>query len=185
MASATSSSTPTSVEGHLRLLTIYTLVARACTLLLVYLASYLPAFDSSASTLMPDTTLHLTASLLRWDAFHFAHIAQEGYVYEYEWAFFPGLPFVMNILGHINSFLRSSGENSTCVDVLLGGALAAVACSSARTLYRLSLHHLGSPSLAFLASLLSLLPSSPATLHYAAYTEPFFAFLSYKGNFSN
>ncbi|KAG1865859.1 glycosyltransferase family 76 protein [Suillus subalutaceus] len=43
-------------------------------------------------------TIHLISGtspssvLLRWDAFHFAHIAREGYVYEHEWAFFNGLP---------------------------------------------------------------------------------------------
>lgn len=184
MAPPTSSPTPTLIDGHLRLLTACTVVVRAFTILLVYLASHLPPFDSSAKTLLDDSTPYLTSSLLRWDAFHFAHVAREGYVYEYEWAFFPGIALVMNLLGRISHFLRPSGGGSDLgwEDVLLGGAVAAaVACSSTRTLYRLSLHHLNSPSLALIASLLSLIPSSPATLHYAAYTEPFFTCLSYKG----
>ncbi|KAF8170181.1 GPI mannosyltransferase 2 [Mycena galopus ATCC 62051] len=48
-------------------------------------------------------------------------------------------------------------------------------------MYSLSLHHLGSPALARLAAILSLLPSSPATLFLAPYTEPFFTYFSYKG----
>jgi hypothetical protein len=66
-------------------------------------------------------------------------------------------------------------------DLLLGGVAAAVTCDTTRTFYALSLHHLRSPQLAFLASLLSLLPSSPVTLQYAPYSEPFFTYFSYKG----
>ncbi|KAF8891684.1 GPI mannosyltransferase 2, partial [Infundibulicybe gibba] len=72
-------------------------------------------------------------------------------------------------------------KSSSVSELLLGGALMVVACDSTRTLYHLSLHHLGSPSLAFLASVLSLFPSSPATLYFAPYTEPFFTYFSYRG----
>ncbi|KAJ7668374.1 GPI mannosyltransferase 2 [Mycena polygramma] len=48
-------------------------------------------------------------------------------------------------------------------------------------MYALSLHHLGSSALARLATVLSLLPSSPVTLFLAPYSEPFFTYLSYKG----
>lgn len=188
MASATSSASTSKIDSDLRLLTVCTLVVRACTVLLVYLASHLPSFDSSANTLLDASTPHLTASLLRWDAFHFAHIAREGYVYEHEWAFLPGLPLVMHLFGRIISSIKSvKGYQDTTgwEDVLFGGALAAVACHSTHTLYRLSIHHINSPSLALIASLLSLLPSSPATLHFAAYTEPFFTCCSYKGRFSS
>ena len=68
-------------------------------------------------------------------------------------------------------------------DLLQGGALAAFLCDagSTTTLYNLTLHHVGSPNLALIASVLSFLPSSPATLRFAAYSEPFFTYLSYKG----
>lgn len=187
MTPATSSLSPIPIDNHLRLLTVCTVVVRACTVLLIYLASYLPAFDSSAKTVLDDSAPYLISSLLRWDAFHFAHIARHGYVYEYEWAFFPGLPLVMNLLGRISHLLKASQGDLDLrwEDVLLGGAIAAtVACSNTRTLYQLSLHHLKSPPLALIVSLLSLLPSSPATLHYAPYMEPFFTCFSYKGNFS-
>jgi hypothetical protein len=68
-------------------------------------------------------------------------------------------------------------------DLLQGGLLAALACDTSTTLYHLSLHHLGSPSLALMASLLSLMPSSPVTLRFGAYSEPFFTYLSYKGEY--
>lgn len=60
-------------------------------------------------------------------------------------------------------------------------ALAAIACDTTCTLYQLTLHHLGSPTLAYLTALLSLMPSNPATLYFVPYTEPFFTYLSYKG----
>ncbi|EIM82964.1 mannosyltransferase [Stereum hirsutum FP-91666 SS1] len=153
MAPDTSSPTPTLVDDHFRLLN----------------------FD--------DSTPYLTSSLLRWDAFHFTHIAREGYVYEHEWAFSPGLPLVMNIMGRLSHFLISlgGGPDLGWENILLRGVGAAVACSSTSTLYRLSFHHLNSTSLALIASLLSLIPSSPVTIHYAAYTEPFFTYFSYKG----
>lgn len=44
-----------------------------------------------------------------------------------------------------------------------------------------SLHHLRSPSAAFLAAALPLLSSSPATLWFAPYGKPFSAYCSYRG----
>ncbi|VDC03637.1 unnamed protein product [Peniophora sp. CBMAI 1063] len=52
---------------------------------------------------------------------------------------------------------------------------------STQSLYRLSLYHLGSPDAAYLAALFSLLPSSPAALLFAPYTEPYFALFTYQG----
>ena len=60
-------------------------------------------------------------------------------------------------------------------------ASAAVSVDTVHTLYNLTLHHFGSPAFALLTSLLSLLCSSPATLRHAPCTEPFFTYLSYKG----
>lgn len=59
--------------------------------------------------------------------------------------------------------------------------VATVSVGIVHTLYDLTLHLFGSPAFALLASLLSLLSSSPPTLRYASYTEPFFTYFSYKG----
>ncbi|OBZ66527.1 GPI mannosyltransferase 2 [Grifola frondosa] len=178
------------VKSHLRLLRIASFASSLSTVLFVELASTLPLFDSSPRVVLPlDATRSLLKSLasplLRWDAFHFAHIARSGYVYEHEWAFFPGTPLVMKAITYLFRLVgmyRIPEEGyQSWESVLLGGSLAVLLLSSTTTLYHLTLHHTSSPSIALLASLLSLLPSSPITLHVAAYTEPFFTYLSYKG----
>ncbi|KAF9242134.1 glycosyltransferase family 76 protein [Melanogaster broomeanus] len=130
---------------------------------------------------MNDAVPLWTSSLLRWDAFHFAHIAREGHFYEHEWAFFPALPLVMHASGSVLSYVTSGQRSPDWSAILLGGAILAALFDSTRVLYRLSLHHLRSPSSAFLATALSLLPSSPATLRFASYSEPFFTYFSYRG----
>ncbi|KAJ3820467.1 glycosyltransferase family 76 protein [Lentinula raphanica] len=134
---------------------------------------YLCAFWISSSSPLFDASPNLvqlskwSKPLFRWDVFHFAHIAEHGYIYEHEWAFFPGLPWIM-------SFFNTS-------DALLITSMVAIACDTTIVLYHLTLHHFGSPNFAFLAALLSLLSSSPAALRLAPYNEPFFTYLSYRG----
>ncbi|OCH91795.1 mannosyltransferase [Obba rivulosa] len=173
------------VADHTRTLRVLSLLSYALTALLAYLASFLPLFDSSPLAILDKTSGTWTSAvaypLLRWDAFYFGHIAQHGYVYEQQWAFFPGTPLVMRGVAELLRFSGVAESGSGWETVLLGGALAACLCDSTTTLYRLSLHHLHSPSLAFLAALLSLLPSSPMTLRFAPYSEPFFTLLSYRG----
>ncbi|KAJ7495994.1 glycosyltransferase family 76 protein [Mycena galericulata] len=137
-------------------LLLLTLISRLLPAALLLLAGLLTPFDAAAS--------HL---LLRWDVLHFIHIARNGYVFEHEWAFFPGHIFIL----------------SFSPDSLLAPTLAslAVAYDATSTMYELSLHHLGSPALATLAAILSLLPSSPATVFLAPCPEPFYTYLSYKG----
>lgn len=172
------------VRNHIRILSVISFVVRCTTALNLTLYARLPLFDRS-----PEIQLLPLSFILRWDAFHYAHIAEKGYIHEYEWAFFPGTPYVMRIAGAVLHALKGLDLPriylpTCCVtpnDLLQGCALAALACGSATTLYRLTLHHLESPYIALLASHLSLLPTSPATLHFAAYSEPFFTYLSYKG----
>lgn len=150
-------------------------VSRVLVILLTILASHLPLFDSSPRVLIPESTW--ASSFLRWDAFFFAGIAKNGYVYEHEWAFFPGTPLIMRYAGKLFSA-------NPWTAALQGGAAVALFCDTTSVLYDLSLHHLHSEKLAFVATLLSLLPSSPATLRFAPYTEPFFTYLSYRGVFT-
>ncbi|KAF8348110.1 glycosyltransferase family 76 protein [Amanita rubescens] len=144
------------------------LVSALSYLLLYSTSSILPLFDKSP--LLTTTPLTpLLYPLLRWDSFHFLHIAHSGYLYEHEWAFFPGTPILTRYLPPTN--------------ILFILVLAAVACDSSRTLYLLSLHHLQSHTLAYMTLIISLLSSSPVTVRLVPYSEPFFTYLSYKGMF--
>ncbi|EKM54036.1 glycosyltransferase family 76 protein [Phanerochaete carnosa HHB-10118-sp] len=168
---------------HLRTLRLLSVLGLSLAILLAFAASHLPLFDSSPLLLVsPEEGLLAkgTSSLLRWDTFHFAHIAQEGYVYEYEWAFFPGTPFVMRAFGELLRRLRADSK-LTIAHLLAGGGLASLLCGTTTTLYDLTMHCFNSPSVAYLTCLLSLLPSSPATLRFSASTEPFFTYFSYRG----
>jgi hypothetical protein len=166
-------------SDDLKALYLLTLLSRVIIFLLVYLSAYfIPSFDSSQKTL-EHIISKWSEPLLRWDSFYFLHIAREGYVYEQEWAFFRGTPMVMRYTGYL---ARLFSKNSP--DLLFTGALAAMACDTTKTLYLLALHHLRSRNLAYLVSILSLMPSSPATLRLTPYTEPFFTYLSYKGELS-
>ncbi|OMJ11351.1 GPI mannosyltransferase 2, partial [Smittium culicis] len=64
-------------------------------------------YDSSFDTLLIGqdsftTFQHIASNILkvftRWDSFYFLHIAQHGYVYEQENAFFPMFPLLINFL---------------------------------------------------------------------------------------
>jgi len=159
---------------HRRQLLLLTLVSQALILLLLFLCSYLPLFDSSPwAVLDKSTTSWATTSLLRWDVFHLGLAADER-MYEHQWAFFPGVPNFMGVLGRI-------APSDNWATFLQGGILLVMACDSIRVFYDLSLYHLNSTSLSFLSAILSLLPSSPATLRHAPYAEPFFTWASYRG----
>lgn len=170
-------------QVHLRTLRRLSLSAVLSTLLLTHLATRLPLFDSSPSILLASydgLLARLARPLLRWDAFHFIDIASEGYSYDYEWAFFPGAPMVMRSIGEGLQYLRGD-EVLSVAHVLVGGALGSLLCGTTTTLYDLTMHHFENPSIAYLACLLSLIPSSPATFWFSVYNEPFFTYLSYRG----
>ena len=170
----------TEARTHLRTLTLFSLLGRVLTAAFIISLTYLlPLFDSSPQLILNSSVPPWISSLLRWDAFHFAHVAQEGHAYEHTWAFFPALPSIMRVSGHLLS--RVGLTSPDLAGSLVGGPVLAATFDSTRVLYRLSLHHLGSPSAAFLAAVLSLLSSSPATLRFAPYTEPFFTYCSYRG----
>lgn len=156
--------------GPLQKLDVLTAAMQCACYGLAGLTNLFPLFDASPKV-DPNSSF-----LLRWDSFHFQHIAQEGYVYEYEWAFFPGAPLVTRWVGMLPAYWRSP---------VLALGLLILACRTTRTLYLLSLHHLGNPTLAFLTALLSLMPSSPPTLRMSLYAEPFFTYFSYNGRSSH
>lgn len=190
---ATFAATPT---DHRRLLLILSCTASLLTLIFTVASAQLPLFDSSPKVLLRPWTeppsgflgslRHtLACAVLRWDTFHFAHIAKEGYVYEHEWAFFPSAPSLMRSLGSVlrSPWMSTVGSSQLELgDILVGGVLGSMlSVHSVLVLYDLTLELLGSPNVSLLAALLSLLPSSPVTLRMAGYTETIFTWCSYSG----
>ncbi|KAI0082022.1 mannosyltransferase [Panus rudis PR-1116 ss-1] len=174
-------------RAHVRQLQYASILTWLFGAALLLAASHLPLFDSSPKVLLDVQERNLywytTYSLLRWDVFHYGHIAKEGYVYDYEWAFLPGLPIAMRTGARVISWLGISTSEDVLSwgNLLTGGLLLSLCCGTTTTLYDLTLELTGSPNIAFLSALLSLLPSSPATLRFVPYTEPFFTYLSYQG----
>lgn len=72
-------------------------------LLAVCSRAFLSDFDESAQIYLNGRVnntnnhsfLDLISVFCRWDSLYFMHIAEHGYVYEQEHAFFPGLPLLM------------------------------------------------------------------------------------------
>jgi GPI mannosyltransferase 2 len=140
---------------------------------------YLPLFDASPRILVPHTTFSsLSSSLLRWDVFYFSSIAKDGYLYEYHWAFFPGIPWLSRLAEILPAFRV---DDTTAAHAWVALLHAALAIPTTRAIYNLTLIHFRSPSFSLLTALLSLLPASPVTLYFAPYAEPIFTFLSYRG----
>ncbi|KAF8504005.1 GPI mannosyltransferase 2 [Gautieria morchelliformis] len=175
------------VKQHLSDLVLLCVLLRVLTVTIALLASYLPAFDSSADILLADESPSFpkrwVSTSLRWDAFHFIHIAQEGYQFDYEWAFLPGIPVVLRASGWIMNLFTGYVGRTRISSMLLGHFLisSVMSCETVRTLYLLTMEHTKSPAFSLLSGYLCLLSSSPATVHLAPYTEPWFSLLSYKG----
>ncbi|KND00381.1 GPI-anchor transamidase GPI18 [Spizellomyces punctatus DAOM BR117] len=135
--------------------------------------------DSLSRPSYLDATLQrkLLAPFVRWDAVYFLKIAEAGYTYEHEFAFFPGLPLLMRALSAI---LPSCGLERRTILMLMGVTISNVAfVGAAVVLYRLGCRLLNE-RLAFTAAILFCV--TPAGLFMSAiYTESLFALLSFIG----
>lgn len=152
---------------------------------LLFLAQkYTALFDSSPAIVSGGSDdMELARSLLRWDMFFFASIATDGYAFEQQFAFMPGVPFLMRALRWVRSQFR--GAHTSTLAMLRDCAACVLIIDPVSTLYQLSSEMTLSPSFGMLTSMLSLLPASPATSRLTPYTEPFFTCLSYRGKFAD
>lgn len=155
-------------EHHRTLLRCLSVASSLVFGLVLIASSRLPLFDASP-TLVPDAS-----PLLRWDIFHFLHIAKHGYMYEHEWAFLPAAPWIIR---HSFTFFPWP----TLSHLVVAIAVSILASETIQILYLLSLHHFKSQHMSLLVSVLAILPSSPVTLLFVPYNEPFFTYLSYRG----
>ncbi|XP_072287020.1 GPI mannosyltransferase 2 isoform X2 [Pyxicephalus adspersus] len=123
----------------------------------------------------------LFSGLGRWDAEHFLFIAEHGYVYEHNTAFFPLLPMVIRGLAQ-GPFLPLAGVLTLRSRLLLSSAFLNCACSTlaAVSLYLLGCVTLQSRRTSFLAALLFCM--SPISVFMTvAYSESLFAVATFTG----
>lgn len=70
-----------------------------------------PAYDTSSTLIPPphaasfdESAFDIATRLTRWDAIYYIQSARRGYVYEQEWAFGRGLPYLISIV--VNGMYR-------------------------------------------------------------------------------
>lgn len=118
-------------------------------------------------------------TFVRWDAVHFLTIANKGYQFEQQLAFFPGLPVLIRLFA---GFIRPATfylEDTTRL-ALVGLVLGNVAFILATfVLYKLSCL-LFEEKFGFTTSLLFTLTPTPGFMS-SIYTEPYFALFTFSG----
>lgn len=123
----------------------------------------------------------LLSGLGRWDAEHFLFIAEHGYVYEHNTAFFPLLPLAITGLAR-GPLLPLAGVLTLRSRLLLSSAILNCACSTlaAVSLYLLGCVTVQSRRTSFLAALLFCM--SPISVFMTvAYSESLFAMATFGG----
>ncbi|XP_045401812.1 GPI mannosyltransferase 2 isoform X3 [Lemur catta] len=120
----------------------------------------------------------LLGGLSRWDAEHFLFIAEHGYLYEHNFAFFPGFPLALLVMTELLRPLWWFLSFRSCLLIsvaLLNSLFSVLAAVALHDLGCLVLH---CPHQAFYAALLFCL--SPANVFLAAgYSEALFALLTF------
>ncbi|KAF9352138.1 hypothetical protein BGX26_009994 [Mortierella sp. AD094] len=166
----------------------YALVSRlAIWALAVASHTLIQDYDSALGLVLPIETpsqqlfKSVFGVFLRWDSFYFVHIAEKGYVFEQEHAFFPLVPVLMRLIS--NTILAPLGAFLTYRQLLvLAGVLVANVSFIAASvqLYGLTNTLFEREKFAFLSAMLYVLTPSGIFMS-AIYTESTFAALSFTG----
>ncbi|KAJ1891893.1 ER membrane glycoprotein subunit of the GPI transamidase complex-like protein [Kickxella alabastrina] len=143
----------------------------------VFLAAAPSGNSGHLSLLCSRLARGLAQVVVRWDAFYFVHIADSGYVYEQEHAFFPLLPLLMRLLARTVLAPLAALAGRQLALVVAGVAISNVSfVLAAGTIYRLGCATLRSERLAYIAALLYTVAPSNMFMT-AVYTESLFAWL--------
>ncbi len=117
----------------------------------------------------------------RWDGIYFMHIAEHGYTYENNLAFFPGFPLIVQLVA--NTIFYPLQFIMAYANVLLITSIVVnvwVFTKTARILFRLGERVLCDETLAFKAAQLFCI--NPASIFFSAcYSEVLFAFVTFSG----
>ncbi|KAJ5935350.1 GPI mannosyltransferase 2 [Penicillium verhagenii] len=156
-------------------------------LFIVIIACPGPGYDTSTTLISYEgsdltTSLPWPLKLARWDSIYFLRIAEQGYVFEQEWAF--GYP---RVLGYFVSGLRKSGGLGGPVPIALIAVVLSHAAHyfSVLALYLLSANIFGDETvtqklICFLSAALHIISPAGAFLS-APYGESIFSFLNFSG----
>ncbi|KAG8157562.1 hypothetical protein KVR01_012604 [Diaporthe batatas] len=144
-----------------------------------------PAYDTSASLLVPHGQPTILTRLSSWDAIYFLRAAERGYLFEQEWAFSSALPnciaLIIRALRIPRLGLLTTPDPGTHLEALVA-VIFSNTCHllSVIVLYRLGLHVWRDSRWALAAALLHVL--SPAGLFLSApYAESACSLLSFTG----
>uniref|UniRef100_W5LLW3 GPI mannosyltransferase 2 n=1 Tax=Astyanax mexicanus TaxID=7994 RepID=W5LLW3_ASTMX len=136
---------------------------------------------SEEPKLLDSSNEMLLGGLSHWDAEHFLFIAERGYLYEHNFAFFPLFPLILHsvaatLLWPLSAFLTVRGRLLLAVALVNSGLFVL----SAVALYGLSRVVLGDRKLALVSGLIYCL--TPANVFMlAGYSETLFAALTFGG----
>ncbi|XP_066126080.1 GPI mannosyltransferase 2 isoform X1 [Saccopteryx bilineata] len=120
----------------------------------------------------------LLGGLSHWDAEHFLFIAEHGYLYEHNFAFFPGFPLVLLVGTELLRPLRELLSLRSCLLISVAFLNSLFSILAAVALHDLGCLVLHCPHQAFYGALLFCL--SPANVFLAAgYSEALFALLTF------
>nr|XP_004671274.2 GPI mannosyltransferase 2 [Jaculus jaculus]XP_045006812.1 GPI mannosyltransferase 2 [Jaculus jaculus]XP_045006813.1 GPI mannosyltransferase 2 [Jaculus jaculus]XP_045006814.1 GPI mannosyltransferase 2 [Jaculus jaculus]XP_045006815.1 GPI mannosyltransferase 2 [Jaculus jaculus] len=120
----------------------------------------------------------LLGGLSHWDAEHFLFIAEHGYLYEHNFAFFPGFPLTLLVGSELLRPLRGLLSQRSCLLISIALLNSLFSVLAAVALHDLGCLVLRCPRQAFYAALLFCL--SPANVFLAAgYSEALFALLTF------
>ncbi|KAL9550245.1 hypothetical protein MBANPS3_004811 [Mucor bainieri] len=140
------------------------------------------SYDSSGEIQLETSAKCVLNVFLRWDALYFLHIAEKGYVYEQETAFFPVMPLLAKLLAN-TVFLPLQSLLGNRYTLLLSGVTVANVSFvlAAGALYKLTLAVLPkNKQLAYVSSIAFCL-SPPAMFMSSFYTESIFALMTFTG----
>ncbi|KAJ1723026.1 ER membrane glycoprotein subunit of the GPI transamidase complex-like protein [Coemansia erecta] len=179
-------------RSRIRKVVQYAVLSRAVALLLGAVSNAIVSdYDSSLSVILsaPAGDVNSTAIsalcnrfarglaqvVVRWDAFYFVHIADAGYVYEQEHAFFPLLPLLMRMLNSTVLLPLASAVGRQLSLIVAGVIVSNVSfVLAAATLYKLGAETMRNERLAYIAALMYVI--APSNIFMSAVcTESLFA----------
>lgn len=163
----------------LLVLTVIFLGYKAILILICTLSSFLYVYDTSTSFVLkqPENILQqIITSLMRWDNVYFVTLAHRGLLFEQEWAFGPGFPYLVRLFTD-SIFFGKSLYNYALVSIIISHLFHFF---SILILYHLTFKIYKSRDMAIVTSLLYVISPSGIFLS-AGYSESLFSFVTFLG----